>query len=30
VNENSAYLQRKRRLDALGADEPAPFDSEAT
>jgi sec-independent protein translocase protein TatB len=30
VNENSAYLQRKRQRDALGADEPAPFDSEAT
>lgn len=30
VNENSAYLQRKRTREALGADEPAPFDSEAT
>lgn len=30
VNENSAYLQRKRKRDALGAEEPAPFDSEAT
>jgi sec-independent protein translocase protein TatB len=30
VNENSAYLQRKRKRDALGADDPAPFDSEAT
>jgi sec-independent protein translocase protein TatB len=30
VNENSAYLQRKRQREALGADEPAPFDSEAT
>lgn len=30
VNENSAYLQRKRQRDALGAEEPAPFDSEAT
>jgi len=30
VNENSAYLQRKRKREALGADEPAPFDSEAT
>ncbi|MBT2498909.1 twin-arginine translocase TatA/TatE family subunit [Agromyces sp. ISL-38] len=30
VNENSAYLQRKRKRDALGADEQAPFDSEAT
>jgi len=30
VNENSAYLQHKRKREALGADEPAPFDSEAT
>ena len=30
VNENSAYLQRKRKREALGADEPAPYDSEAT
>ena len=30
VNENSAYLQRKRQREALGADEPGPFDSEAT
>lgn len=30
VNENSAYLQRKRKRESLGADEPAPFDSEAT
>ena len=30
VNENSAYLQRKRTRDALGAGEQAPFDSEAT
>ncbi|SIO20933.1 twin-arginine translocase TatA/TatE family subunit [Agromyces cerinus] len=30
VNENSAYLQRKRKREGLGADEPAPFDSEAT
>ncbi|GAA1764377.1 twin-arginine translocase TatA/TatE family subunit [Agromyces humatus] len=30
VNENSAYLQRKRKREALGAEEPAPFDSEAT
>jgi sec-independent protein translocase protein TatB len=30
VNENSAYLQHKRRREALGADEAAPFDSEAT
>jgi sec-independent protein translocase protein TatB len=30
VNENSAYLQRKRKREALGADEAAPFDSEAT
>jgi sec-independent protein translocase protein TatB len=30
VNENSAYLQRKRQRESLGADEPAPFDSEAT
>ncbi|GAA1834001.1 sec-independent translocase [Agromyces salentinus] len=30
VNENSAYLQRKRKREALGADEVAPFDSEAT
>ncbi|HZW41308.1 MAG TPA: sec-independent translocase [Agromyces sp.] len=30
VNENSAYLQRKRQREALGAGEPAPFDSEAT
>jgi sec-independent protein translocase protein TatB len=30
VNENSAYLQRKRKREALGAGEPAPFDSEAT
>ncbi|MGW9630486.1 twin-arginine translocase TatA/TatE family subunit [Agromyces sp. NPDC055520] len=30
VNENSAYLQRKRKREPLGADEVAPFDSEAT
>lgn len=30
VNENSAYLQRKRKREALGAGEVAPFDSEAT
>lgn len=30
VNENSAYLQNKRKREALGAAEPAPFDSEAT
>jgi sec-independent protein translocase protein TatB len=30
VNENSAYLQRKRNRELLGAGEPAPFDSEAT
>ena len=30
VNENSAYLQRKRKLDAIAAGESAPFDSEAT
>jgi sec-independent protein translocase protein TatB len=30
VNENSAYLQRKRKREALGADEAAPFDSAAT
>lgn len=30
VNENSAYLQRKRKREALGAGEAAPFDSEAT
>jgi len=30
VNENSAYLQRKRQREALGAEEQAPFDSEAT
>jgi sec-independent protein translocase protein TatB len=30
VNENSAYLQHKRKREPLGADEPAPFDSEAT
>jgi sec-independent protein translocase protein TatB len=30
VNENSAYLQRKRKREALGADERPPFDSEAT
>ena len=30
VNENSAYLQRKRKREGLGAGEPAPFDSEAT
>lgn len=30
VNENSAYLQHKRRREALGAGETAPFDSEAT
>ncbi|UOE45618.1 twin-arginine translocase TatA/TatE family subunit [Agromyces larvae] len=29
VNENSAYLQRKRKQQ-LAAGEPAPFDSEAT
>lgn len=30
VNENSAYLQRKRKREQLGSGEPAPFDSEAT
>jgi sec-independent protein translocase protein TatB len=30
VNADSAYLRRKGELDALGGDEPAPFDSEAT
>ena len=30
VNENSAYLQRKRKRELLGAGETAPFDSEAT
>lgn len=30
VNENSAYLQRKRSREALAAGEAAPFDSEAT
>ncbi|HEU5222175.1 MAG TPA: Sec-independent protein translocase TatB [Candidatus Lumbricidophila sp.] len=31
VNENSAYLERKRNREALGAStEPAPFDSEST
>jgi sec-independent protein translocase protein TatB len=30
VNENSAYLQRKRKREALVAGEGAPFDSEAT
>ncbi|MGI9823851.1 twin-arginine translocase TatA/TatE family subunit [Agromyces sp. Marseille-Q5079] len=30
VNENSAYLQRKRKREALGTGEQAPFDSEAT
>lgn len=30
VNENSAYLQRKRKRDALGAGEQPPFDSEST
>ncbi|ANJ26569.1 sec-independent translocase [Agromyces aureus] len=30
VNENSAYLQRKRKREALGAGDAAPFDSEAT
>ncbi|GAA2028176.1 Sec-independent protein translocase protein TatB [Agromyces tropicus] len=30
VNQNSAYLQRKRKLEAVTAGEPAPFDSEAT
>lgn len=30
VNENSAYLQRKRKREALGAGEVAPFDTEAT
>lgn len=30
VNENSAYLQHKRKREALGAGETAPFDSEAT
>jgi sec-independent protein translocase protein TatB len=30
VNENSAYLQRKRKREALAAGEGAPFDSEAT
>ena len=30
VNENSAYLQRKRKRDALVTGEAAPFDSEAT
>ena len=30
VNENSAYLQRKRSREALAAGEAAPFDAEAT
>ena len=30
VNENSAYLQHKRKREVLGAGEVAPFDSEAT
>jgi sec-independent protein translocase protein TatB len=30
VNENSAYLQHKRKREVLGAGETAPFDSEAT
>ena len=30
VNENSAYLQRKRKREALATGEVAPFDSEAT
>ena len=30
VNQDSAYLQRKRQREALGEGEPAPFDSEAT
>lgn len=30
VNENSAYLQHKRKREALGVGEAAPFDSEAT
>jgi sec-independent protein translocase protein TatB len=30
VNQDSAYLQRKRQREALGAGVPAPFDSEAT
>jgi sec-independent protein translocase protein TatB len=30
VNENSAYLQHKRKREVLGAGEAAPFDSEAT
>lgn len=30
VNQDSAYLQRKRQREALGAGEAAPFDSEAT
>ena len=30
VNENSAYLQHKRRREVLAAGETAPFDSEAT
>ncbi|QAY73576.1 Sec-independent protein translocase TatB [Agromyces protaetiae] len=30
VNENSAYLQRKRTREQLAAGEAAPFDAEAT
>jgi sec-independent protein translocase protein TatB len=30
VNQDSAYLQRKRSREPLGAGETAPFDSEAT
>ncbi|WP_395242664.1 twin-arginine translocase TatA/TatE family subunit [Agromyces sp. MMS24-K17] len=30
VNENSAYLERKRKREGLGAGEAAPFDTEAT
>lgn len=30
VNQDSAYLQRKRAREPLGAGEVAPFDSEAT
>jgi sec-independent protein translocase protein TatB len=30
VNQDSAYLQRKRAREPLGADEVAPYDTEAT
>lgn len=30
VNSNSAYLKRKRAREALGAEDLAPFDAEAT